>query len=224
MKIKYCLPIIESNLSSIIENIESYKNDYGFFEIWLDYIHDLDESRLFDLLMPYEKRIVLVFRRFKLEKPKMKPELRSRIIKKLNGRKYMVDLDISQNYEIDQVNSLDKKPSTIFSYHNYEMTPEDDELARVTQYMESLRPSIIKIACNCSNPRDALRLMGLKVRFIENDRKHIVLGMGEHGKITRIFGALWNNELTFAPTEHVKSSAPGQITKAEFDKIFKDID
>jgi 3-dehydroquinate dehydratase len=50
-------------------------------------------------------------------------------------------------------------------------------------------------------------------------KKYIILGMGEHGTITRVYGALWGNEMTFAPEKEGEETAPGQLTRHEMETI-----
>jgi 3-dehydroquinate dehydratase len=54
----------------------------------------------------------------------------------------------------------------------------------------------------------------------KENKRCIILGMGEHGMITRIFGTLWGNEMVFAPQTKSEASAPGQLTKQQLATIF----
>ena len=49
MSIKYCLPIIKKTKDEV-ENIINNNPDYDFYEIWLDYIEDLDNPFIESLL------------------------------------------------------------------------------------------------------------------------------------------------------------------------------
>jgi 3-dehydroquinate dehydratase len=68
-----------------------------------------------------------------------------------------------------------------------------------------------------------LKLLLLQQNLKAQNKKHIVLGMGEFGTITRVFGTLWGNELIYAPISKGEASAPGQLTKQELENIFKDL-
>jgi 3-dehydroquinate dehydratase len=67
---------------------------------------------------------------------------------------------------------------------------------------------------------DALKLLLLQQNLAVQKKKHIVLGMGEFGTITRVYGTLWGNELIYAPIVKQEASAPGQLTKKELKDIF----
>ena len=116
-----------------------------------------------------------------------------------------------------------KKNDLLLSYHNYDSTPSDDELLKIITTMEKYHPMIYKIATLCQTEQDAIRLLELQQALKQQKKKHIVLGMGEYGTITRIFGSLWGNEMIFAPKEKSEASAPGQLTKKQLKKIFTEL-
>lgn len=223
MKERYCLPITKPNKAEVAATIEQLKGEYGFFEVWLDYIKDFDLDFIADLIDKYPDRLILVFRRKNLEPIKMPLQQRKKVLDTATGKNCLVDLDITQAEELDYLKSSGKDKNLLCSYHNYEATPAYDELEKIVNDMEAYSPGIIKLSTMCNSADDALRLIKLKVRFLENERKHIVLGMGEEGKITRVFGALWGNALIFIPETQEEASAPGQITRQEFDKIMERI-
>jgi 3-dehydroquinate dehydratase-1 len=224
MKNRYCLPIIKTSKSEVSATIEQLTDKYGYFEIWLDYIEDFDLDFISGLINKYPDRIILVLRRKNLEPTKMSDDQRRTVLDTITGENCLVDLDISvQTQELDYLKNSGKDKNLICSYHNYESTPADDELAKIEETMEAYSPGIIKFSAMCNSSDDALRLIKLKVKFLEKNRRHIVLGMGEEGKITRVFGALWGNALIFIPETEEESSAPGQITRQEFDKVMERI-
>lgn len=224
MKEKYCLPITKPSKADVSETIERLKDEYGYFEVWLDYIEDFEADFISDLIDRYPDRLILVFRRKNLEPIKMPLAQRIEVLDKATHKSCLVDLDITvQTEELNYLKNSGKDKNLLCSYHNYESTPPYDELEKIVAKMEAYSPGIIKLSTMCNSADDALRLIKLKVRFLENERKHIVLGMGEEGKITRVFGALWGNALIFIPETEEEASAPGQITRQEFDKIMERI-
>ncbi|RMG43483.1 MAG: type I 3-dehydroquinate dehydratase [Candidatus Dadabacteria bacterium] len=44
--------------------------------------------------------------------------------------------------------------------------------------------------------------------------------MGEHGKITRVFGTLWGNFLIYAPVNQAFATAKGQLNMDQLKTIF----
>jgi len=224
MQDKYCLPILKESKDSVIETIGENLDSYGYFEIWLDYIEDLDDDFISQLVSSYARRLVFVLRRKPAEATSLKLERIKEIINILAKSESMIDLDVKQQKdELDYLKTVNKTLQLIGSYHNYEITPPDGDLIKIVEEIKAYSPEIIKIATMCNNASDSFRLIKIKVDFLENNQKHIVLGMGEEGKITRVFGALWGNALIFIPQSNGEASAPGQITREEFDKIMERI-
>lgn len=220
MKDKYCLPIINSDLADIRQKIETSEPDYGYFEIWIDYIENFEAGSVIDLIDKYPGRIVVVFRRQSLEAIKMRTRQRFELLDSLSGKDCLVDLDITcQKEDLEYAQGKDLKK--IVSYHNYDATPEDAELNKIVETIKSYQPYILKISSMCNEASDAIRLIEIKKDFMESGEKHIILGMGKEGEITRVFGALWGNALIFIPETTNEASAPGQISREEFDKIME---
>lgn len=222
MQDRYCLPIIKNGVKEVAQSIEANKQKYSFFELWLDYIEDLSDEAIMKLVEKYPGRLVLVFRRQNLEDIRMPVEKRLKLLEMLYGKDCLVDLDIScQKEDLDYAKAKGLK--TIVSYHNYEETPAGPKLSEIISTIRSYKPYTLKISTFCNETSDAYRLIGLKKDFLESGERHIVLGMGKEGEITRIFGALWGNELIFIPEAINEASAPGQITREDFDKIMERI-
>lgn len=219
---KYCLPIIKKKRAEVQETIESNLTTFRYFEVWLDYIEDLEPGFAASLVGLYPHRIVVVFRRQNLDPSKLPIEDRYQIIKTLARKQVFVDLDITmQGEEITRAQAERIPLKTILSYHNYSFTPSDTELRSLTDRMENLGAHIVKVSTHCSTQRDALRLLSLLIELRESGRKCIILGMGKHTVINRIFGTLWGNEMVFAPVDIAARSAPGQLAVDKLDSILK---
>ncbi|HSW47730.1 MAG TPA: type I 3-dehydroquinate dehydratase [Candidatus Saccharimonadales bacterium] len=220
MKIIYCLPIIKSRKNEVLDIINENINQYLYFEIWLDYIDDLDDEFIKKLIKQLEGRIIFLFRRKNLEKINMSLQKREEIIYILEDSNSYLDLDvIEQKEEIDYIEKSSLKIQTIISYHNYKQTPTNDKLGEITDIIIKHNPKIIKLSTFCRDKADALSLLNTLLDLKQKNKKYIVSGMGENGKIVKIFGALWGNEMTFAPLDIKEASAPGQIAKSDLEKI-----
>lgn len=230
---KYCLPIIKNSKEEVLQTILQNINIYDFFEVWLDYVKDLDEAFIKNLVNKFKNKLIVVFRRKDSEEMRLAFDERIRIISLLENSGSLLDLDITiQKNELDLIRKKHLKIATIVSYHDYQKTPSDEKLQEILDTMNIYNPTIFKIATKCNSPKDALRLLGLllamKGTFFptgkkEKDVRCIVLGIGEQGVITRIFGTLWGNEMTFAPIKKTGQSAPGQLTKRQMENILKEI-
>lgn len=224
MKKKYCLPIIKNKKNGVLEAIHSNIDDYSYFEVWLDYIDDLDNTFIKQIIELLKEKLILLFRRQNLEKVKMDIEKRLKIISLLESSQSLIDLDVfDQKEELVHIKNAQLEVKTIISYHNYEMTPEDNQLREIIDTMNKYKPAVYKIAALCINQKDALRLLQLLLELKERNLKYIVLGMGDFGVITRIFGTLWGNEMIFAPKTNIEQSAPGQLTRDQLETIFSEL-
>lgn len=220
MQPKYCLPIIKNKTNDILKTIRLNKARYDFFEIWLDYVGELDAAFIEQLRELLKEKLIFVFRRQNLEPIKMDLKKRLDIILRLKNSPSFVDLDIfSQKKELDYIRNNRLPVKTIVSYHNYQATPPNAKLKKIIGAINAYQPAILKIAAMCASHNDALELLRLLVELKKKKNKCIVIGMGKFGAITRIFGSLWGNEMIFAPQEANEQSAPGQFTRQEFEAI-----
>lgn len=221
--IKYCLPIIKENKEDILNEI-SQNPAYDYYEIWLAYIKDLDTDFVWKISEQFNGKLIFVFRKQNLEKSEIERELREKIIKLLENSENLMDFDIndgSWGLDYTRENKLGNK--VITSYHNYKETPENITLEKLINKMETYKPEIYKFSTLCNTPEDSLKLLTLLLKLKEDKKKFLVFGMGELGKIVRIYGAFWGNEFNFAPKDESGSSAPGQITKNKLEKILEEL-
>jgi len=219
MKINYCLPIIKKTKQEVLDSVAKYRNEYDFIEIWLDPINDLDNPFVDKLIYMLQDKLILLFHRGNKIQTKIQKEEKRKILDLLDGSQSLIDLDISEKDELDYRKKINIK--AIISYHNYEETPVD--LTEIIKQMNAFDPTIYKIATKCKDETDALKLLLLQQNLKTQNKKHIVLGMGEFGTITRVYGTLWGNELIYAPNEKKEASAPGQLTKKQLEIIFNEI-
>ncbi|HSW97985.1 MAG TPA: type I 3-dehydroquinate dehydratase [Candidatus Saccharimonadales bacterium] len=225
MKINYCLPIIKNTKQEVLSMINNSESNYDYFEIWLDYMIDLDNEFVKKLLEDFQGKVILLFRRQNLEAIHMDLQKRKDIISALENTNSFLDLDISmQQEELDFIKENNINVKLITSYHNYDETPSSDTLQKTISEMDYYNPNIYKIATLCQTENDAVTLLQILLILKQQEKKYIVLGMGEKGSITRIFGTIWGNEMIFAPKEKYENSAPGQLTKEKLEKIFKILD
>jgi 3-dehydroquinate dehydratase type I len=219
---RYCLPILKRSRKEVQNTIEDNLERYRFFEVWLDYITDLDPGFASSLVGLYPHRLIMVTRRQNFEPCKIDPATRFDILKTLSRKNVLVDLDISsQVEEITRAQTERLAIKTILSYHNYKQTPSDTELRSITARIAGWGAHVTKISTFCTIQRDALRLLSLLIDLRETGRRCIVLGMGKHGVITRVFGPQWGNDISFAPVDTAQRSAPGQLALDKLDSIMR---
>jgi len=224
MKTKFCLPVIKETIEDVQKAIEQYRSEYDMFEVWVDYICEPNPmifSLVEDLSTKFGNRLIVVFRRKKGEAIHMSFENRMEIIKRLSQTKTFVDLDIEkQKQDLEEIDKQKIKANIIASFHDFEKTPRTSALVKIIKGMDVFHPAIYKIATFCQSQKKAVSLLHLLLDLKEQKKKCIILGMGKHGTITRIFGSLWGNEMIFAPVDVSQQSAPGQLTKRQLEQIF----
>jgi 3-dehydroquinate dehydratase type I len=217
MQINYCLPIIKKTKREVLDTVAKYRNEYEYLEIWLDPIKDTDRAFIDQLIYMLQDKLILLFHRGNKIKTRLTLEQKKEVIDLLDGQKSYIDLDLTEKDELEFAKKRNCK--LIVSYHNYKETPVD--LAEIIKQMDKHQPAIYKVATMSQNETDALKLLLLQQNLKAQDKKHIVLGMGEFGTITRVYGTLWGNELIYAPFTKHEESAPGQLTKDQLEEIFK---
>lgn len=220
--IKYCLPIIKETKKEVLKALTT--KGYNFYEIWLDYIKDLDEKFVINLSNKFKGKLIFVFRRQNLEKNRLTLDERLKIISLLLKVVVFLDLDfLSQHEELEYLQRDTIRIKLILSYHNYHETPRLDYLQTLVNKMNRYNPEIVKISTFCKKEEDSLNLLNFLLKLKEQKLKYIVLGMSEKGLITRIFGPVWGNAFSFAPKSLNEKSASGQLTKEQLQFIFSKI-
>ena len=143
----YCIPIIKQTQKDVIKTINKNKKYYDFFEIWIDYIIDIDIKFIEKLKEKLSNKLSILFRRQNLEPSKLDWEMRKKILHILNESNVLVDFDLfSQNNELNYVKKQNLKVRKILSYHNYKETPSKKILESIIKKMERYSPEIYKIS------------------------------------------------------------------------------
>ena len=106
----------------------------------------------------------------------------------------------------------------IFSVHDFQKTPEEEEILRSFREMEQDGADIAKAAFMSFSREDTERLMRAARRAAGSGKVPIIaISMGEYGKKSRIRAEETGSCLTFG--EAGESSAPGQIPVNELRKL-----
>lgn len=107
--------------------------------------------------------------------------------------------------------------AVIVSFHDYEGTPEREELLSIVSLCFESGGDMAKIACTVNSGRDNARLLGL----LDSGRDIIVIGMGEKGRITRIVAPLLGSPFTYAAPARGRETADGQLDRETLEKYLK---
>lgn len=107
----------------------------------------------------------------------------------------------------------------IISYHNYEMTPELDELEQIMKKCFEFGADLAKIATLVKVNRDNSKILSL----YKAPGRLVAIGMGELGKISRIVAPFLGAEFTYASLTDDNATAPGQISYIKLNKYIREI-
>jgi len=217
----FCIPLIAESWTEVESVLACHGGNTRYIEVWLDYLRDRSLERIVAYSKENPGRFVFHFRRRNLETIETPLAERHRFLTALAPLEVLIDLDHgSQKEEIDFIRRLSPRATGIVSFHNYTATPALPELRRVARQLHIDWPeAIVKLSTFCQSPADAEAVMRLEEELTDEAIPHIVLGMGEHGRPTRIAGAKGGNFMNFTPVTLDASSAPGQITVGELRQI-----
>ena len=111
----------------------------------------------------------------------------------------------------------DNNIKVIISKHDFEKTPQKDEMLGALIKMQELGGDIPKLAVMPNNDMDVIKLLEITSIMKEkyNNTPVITISMGKKGIISRIGGQIFGSCLTFA--SGTKASAPGQINVKDLD-------
>ena len=107
----------------------------------------------------------------------------------------------------------------VASNHDFEKTPEKDEIVRRLRKMQELGADIPKIAVMPQSRKDVLTLLSATEEMVSEyaDRPIITMSMSATGLISRLCGECFGSALTFGAVG--KASAPGQMNASDLSEI-----
>ena len=137
--------------------------------------------------------------------------LNEQIIK--NGYADLVDVEFFLGEEtVGSVSSLAREyqVKTVFSNHDFEKTPPQEETLRRLKNMERAGADIAKIAVMPKKAEDVLELLSATLKAVQSMSCPVItISMGKSGMISRVCGEIFGSSVTFGSMQ--TSSAPGQI-------------
>ncbi|MFA5917136.1 MAG: type I 3-dehydroquinate dehydratase [Candidatus Gracilibacteria bacterium] len=213
-KINYgtvCIPII--NFDDIGEqiNIINNSNKVKYVELRIDFLQDLN---LLERIIPMINKQIILTNRTSREGGKFigNSSDSKKILSKYSkvGINY-VDFELCNAEEIEILKDNLGDTKLIISHHDFEKTPNLEELKSVLTDMSKYNPDVYKIAVMPKNPDDIQIIYDLRDYFVDNypGKDFIFISMGELGMQTRIDIPKKLGLLTFGSLNDV--SAPGQI-------------
>jgi len=185
-------------------------------EVRLDYLEDLDVNVLSSTLRPYMDKLVLTLRpRYENGLFEGDEEERVEILKQLSqeGPAY-VDIELRSPMIQDLSKELMKAGITVIvSWHDFEETPETDELQKIANLAMSCG-SIAKVVTMAKSFSDNLRILSL---YHTGDKHRLIaFCMGAEGVLSRFLSVMLGAPFMYVSLPGAPT-APGQpsITEAK---------
>jgi 3-dehydroquinate dehydratase I len=122
-----------------------------------------------------------------------------------------------KNYLIEFAHS--HQCDVIISYHNYDRTPELDELEEIVKNCYAQGADLAKIATHINVNRDNSKILSL----YKAPGRLVAIGMGDLGRISRIVAPFLGAEFTYASLSEDEATAPGQISYERLNKFILEI-
>ena len=214
------VPITAENFDRALEDIEEANSKADIIELRLDFLEEVNETILEELLEKCQKPVIVTYRN-KNHGAVVEPTERMFILKKAIALKaHFVDIDFDEDKEaIADIIYEKGGTAVILSHHDFEKTPPLEELVELLNSMDSsFAPDIFKIvtfACDESDNKEILKL----VETAKTSGKKIVgFCMGQKGISSRIECIKAGAVFTFASLGKGKESAQGQISVEEMRK------
>lgn len=220
---KIAVPIVGKTLEEVLISAENIlKSDFDLVELRIDHFEDVENlEKLSNLLEELRKvlgdRAILSTFRTSAEGG----------VKELADEKYFeinkfiitnkladaIDLEVFKNEEdVVTTTKLAKENgvAVIMSNHDFDKTPEQDEIVRRLKLMETLGADVCKIAVMPNTSDDVITLLSAtNTANKEVNRPVITMSMGKLGLVSRLAGGVFGSTLSFGAVGKV--SAPGQI-------------
>lgn len=221
---KICVPIVGVTKDEIIAEAKTFDNipvDVVEWRVdWFENVFEFEkvEDVLKDLRDALgETPILFTFRTSKEggEKaidPEPYKELNIKAAK--SGYVDLVDVEVFTGDEIVKEiieNAHKCGVKVVASNHDFDKTPDKDEIVRRLRKMQELGADIPKIAVMPTCKRDVLTLLSATEEMYTDyaDRPIITMSMAGTGVISRLCGEVFGSALTFGAAK--KASAPGQM-------------
>jgi 3-dehydroquinate dehydratase type I len=222
MKPRIAVPITARKVINVYTDMgKAVERGANILELRTDFIEDLtsrDLEKMIDYLPDIPK---IITNRHEAEGGKCKYEEAKRISLlqeaiKL-GAQY-VDIEAEHFYPLNK-----ESTKIILSSHNNAFTPENlqGHFNKVRRKAEKEGADIVKIATTANYCEDSLKMLNVIAYAAAYGVDFIGLCMGEKGKLTRIWGPVFGNYLTFACLSHAKQSANGQMTIYELKEAWR---
>ncbi|WP_028235244.1 type I 3-dehydroquinate dehydratase [Pseudobutyrivibrio sp. MD2005] len=229
---KICVPIVGKTKEDILKAAESFKgvaHDVVEWRVdWFDGVFEFDkvEDVLKDLRVALGDTPLLFT--FRTSNEGGEKSIEKDAYAKLNkdaaatGLVDLVDVEVFTGDDIvkDIVAAAhENNVKVVASNHDFDKTPEKDDIVSRLRKMQELGADIPKIAVMPTCKKDVVTLLAATEEMATNyaDRPIITMSMAGTGLVSRLCGEAFGSSLTFGAVG--KASAPGQMNASDLSTI-----
>ena len=231
---KICVPIVGVTKTDIIEEAKTFTYipvDVVEWRVdWFEGVFDINQviDVLKDLRTALKDTPILFTFRTSNEggEKAIDPETYVKLNKAVcnTGLVDLVDIEVftGDDYVKEVVAHAHKyNVAVVASNHDFDKTPEKDDIVSRLRKMQDLGADIPKIAVMPNSKKDVLTLLEATIEMSEEyaDRPIITMSMAGTGVVSRLSGEFSGSALTFGAAK--KASAPGQVGVEDLDHVLK---
>ncbi len=219
METKVCIPITAETAEEAIKDMKHAEKLADLVELRIDFIKNIDESKLEKLLKSKKKKIIVTCR------PKGlcgnfygNGEKRINLLEKaIELKSDFVDIEMESDKNIiKKIIKNKNKSKIIISHHNLKETPSLKELNNKYNEIKKLNPDLVKIVTTANSINDNFVIFSL----LKGKNDLIAFCMGLRGQISRILAGKYGSRITFASLKEGRESASGQISIEEMKNVY----
>lgn len=229
---KICVPIAEARKEDIIREAEFFSSIPGDIVEWrADWFeHAFDTEKVLDVLKDLravlkETPVLFTFRTLKEGGEKavklcvyadlIKAAVRCGYADLVDVEVFAGDAGVREIVDTAHANGV----KVVASNHDFEKTPDKDEIIRRLCKMQELGADITKIAVMPQSKKDVLTLLAATEEMYREhaDRPMITMSMSGTGALSRLCGEVFGSAVTFGAAG--KASAPGQMEVKELAQV-----
>lgn len=201
------------NLSA--SDVKKAIGNFNLLEIRFDLI-DIVEADFLEFMKNADKLIATGRIGSKLD-----PNIVNYIEKSIDSGVKYVDIDYNERGYYPKALSLLKSSSTklILSYHNYNETPDIEDINSMISEMQLLEPDIIKLCFKANEIDDIVRTMFLYIMHPEIDL--VAFNLGKKGCLSRLLALKAGAPLMYAALDSEHKIEKSQLTYYELNSLLK---
>ncbi len=214
------VPITAESIDSALSDIGLANEKADIIELRLDFLEDVSESGLKELLDACEKPAIVTFRDKNFGASVEQTERVFMLKKAIDFGAHFVDIDFDSEKDfVEDVVEHKQGANIILSHHNFEETPSLPELMKVlNSLLEVPGIDVVKIVTFAQDESDNDTVLAL-IKVVQDAERHIIaFCMGSKGRKSRIACVKLGSLLTFASLGLGKESASGQLAVNEMRK------